>query len=42
MFTGLFAGVMEWLAQRKGEPSLLDGDEEPAAEEQPVEVESDK
>lgn len=27
MFTGLFAGVMEWFAQRKGEPSLLDGEE---------------
>ena len=40
MFTGLFAGIMEWMAHRQGEPSLLDGDEEPAAEEQPVEVET--
>lgn len=31
MFTGFFAGVMEWLARRKGEPSLLDS-EEPEAE----------
>lgn len=28
MFTGLFAGVMEWLAHRRGEPSLLDREEE--------------
>ncbi|MEI6105538.1 MAG: DUF6580 family putative transport protein [Opitutae bacterium] len=35
MFTGLFSGVMEWLAHRKGEPSLLD--EEPAAEPPAVE-----
>lgn len=34
MFTGLFAGLMEWVARRKGEPSLLDReeDEEEAAE----------
>ncbi len=42
MFTGLFAGVMEWLAKRAGNPSLLD--EEPAedeeSEEKPVEVEA--
>jgi hypothetical protein len=41
MFTGLFAGVMEFLAKRAGEPSLLDeGDEEEEGEpeEQPVEV----
>jgi len=39
MFTGLFAGVLEWMAHRKGAPSLLD--EEPAAEteKQPVEAE---
>lgn len=37
MFTGLFSGIMEWMAHRKGEPSLLD--EEPEAEEQPAEVE---
>jgi hypothetical protein len=38
LFTGLFSGVMEWMAHRQGEPSLLDETgEEP--EEQPVEVE---
>ena len=36
MFTGLFAGIMEWLAHRQGEPSLLDTDDEP--EPQPAEV----
>ena len=41
MFTGLFAGIMEWVAHRKGEPSLLD-DEEPAAEPREAEVETDK
>ncbi len=42
MFTGLFAGAMEWLAKRAGEPSLLgDGEEEEEEEpkEKPVEVE---
>ena len=40
MFTGLFAGLMEWVAHRKGEPSLLDdGEEEP--EEKPVEAEAE-
>ena len=34
MFTGLFAGLMEWMARRKGEPSLLD--EEPAEDEAPA------
>ncbi|MFI5336370.1 MAG: DUF6580 family putative transport protein, partial [Opitutales bacterium] len=41
MFTGFFAGLMEWVAHRKGEPSLLDpedGKEE--TEEKPVEVEA--
>lgn len=33
MFTGLFAGLMEWVAQRSGEPSLLDNEEEETAEE---------
>ncbi len=44
MFTGFFAGMMEWLAQKKGEPSLLDGGEEEEAEgeEQPVEAEAEK
>lgn len=40
MFTGLFAGIMEWLAHRRGEPSLLDqeaGEDEPA----PVPVEDE-
>lgn len=43
MFTGLFAGVMEWLAKRADEPSLLDEDEtEEAAEgeKQPAEAEA--
>ena len=37
MFTGLFAGAMEWLARRHEEPSLLD--EEPTEEPQPAEAE---
>jgi hypothetical protein len=37
MFTGLFAGVMEWLAHRKGEPSLLDEEPEPKPAEVPAE-----
>jgi hypothetical protein len=42
MFTGLFAGAMEWLAKRAGEPSLLDGEEEEETEgeEKPVEAEA--
>ena len=40
MFTGLFAGIMEWIAHTKKEPSLLDREEEPEAE--PVEVEAEK
>ncbi len=37
MFTGFFAGVMEWIAHRKGEPSLLDDDaEETEGETEPV------
>jgi hypothetical protein len=39
LFTGLFAGLMEWLAHRRGEPSLLDDEEEDEAAEEPVEVE---
>ena len=41
MFTGLFGGVMEWLAHRKGEPSLLDDEAagEAGAEETPAEAE---
>lgn len=40
MFTGLFAGAMEWLAKRAEEPSLLDEEaEETEAEEKPVEAE---
>ncbi|MBI3885897.1 MAG: hypothetical protein HY302_09250, partial [Opitutae bacterium] len=40
MFTGLFAGLMEWAAHRKGEPSLLDAGEE-EAEEKPAEAEAE-
>ena len=40
MFTGLFAGLMEWVAHRKGEPSLLDDGEE-ESEEKPVEAEAE-
>jgi len=43
MFTGLFAGIMEWMAKRAEEPSLLDEDAEEEAEaeadEQPAEAE---
>ncbi len=43
LFTGLFSGVMEWLAKRSDEPSLLDDDEEEEAAEgggeKPVEAE---
>jgi hypothetical protein len=39
MFTGLFSGIMEWLAHRQGKPSLLDdGEEEGEPGEKPVEV----
>lgn len=45
MFTGLFAGIMEWLAKSASEPSLLDDEEGEEAEEaesekQPVEAEA--
>jgi hypothetical protein len=40
MFTGLFAGIMEWMAHRKGEPSLLDGEPKPDPAAEPVEVEA--
>jgi hypothetical protein len=40
MFTGLFAGIMEWLAKRAGEPSLLDDEEEEEPEKKPAEVEA--
>ena len=40
MFTGLFAGIMEWLALRKGEPSLLD--KEPEGEPVPAEAETEE
>ena len=41
MFTGLFAGIMEWLAHRKGEPSLLDDEgSEAEAEKKPAEAEA--
>ena len=39
LFTGLFAGAMEWAARRRGEPSLLDDEEETAEpEEKPAEA----
>ncbi|HET7535385.1 MAG TPA: DUF6580 family putative transport protein [Candidatus Didemnitutus sp.] len=42
MFTGLFAGVMELILHRSGEPSLLDKErEEEAGDEEPVEVEAE-
>ena len=40
MFTGLFSGIMEWVAHRKEEPSLLDEEEEPEDEAIPVEAET--
>lgn len=45
LFTGLFAGVMEWMARTKGEPSLLDKEEgeeedEIGEEAQPVKEEA--
>jgi hypothetical protein len=43
MFTGLFSGVMEWIAKRNEEPSLLDneeGEEAEDGEKEPVEVET--
>ncbi len=40
MFTGFFAGIMEWIARAKGEPSLLDDGEEEEAEKEPEKVES--
>jgi len=39
MFTGLFCGIMEWIAHRKEEPSLLDGDETAEPEGIPAEAE---
>lgn len=41
MFTGLFSGILEWVAHRKSEPSLLDEteDAEPAATPAEAEVE---
>ena len=41
MFTGLFGGMMEWLAHRQGEPSLLDHEEE-ETEPEPVEAEAEE
>lgn len=40
MFTGLFAGIMEWIARSAGEPSLLGDDEEKEeeGEEKPAEA----
>ncbi len=44
MFTGLFAGIMEWIAHRNEEPSLLDEEEseEPLPEAVPADSESEK
>lgn len=46
MFTGLFSGIMEWLAKRADEPSLLDEDgadeKEGEEQEQPVEADAEK
>lgn len=45
MFTGLFSGVMEWLAKKADEPSLLDNEDEEEVEDgekEPVEVETEK
>jgi hypothetical protein len=45
MFTGLFAGVMEWIAHTKKEPNLIDGEdgeEEAEPEGEPVEAEVKK
>lgn len=36
MFTGLFAGLMEWQAKRSGEPSLLDDEKPEPAESEPA------
>lgn len=42
MFTSLFAGLMEWMAHRKGEPSLIgEEEEEPEKETTPVESAED-
>lgn len=43
LFTGLFAGIMEWMAHAKGEPSLLDAndDEAEATDEEPEAVEAE-
>lgn len=42
LFTGLFAGLMEWIARSRGEPSLLDEESEgaEAGEEAPAEAEA--
>ena len=36
MYTGMFAGIMELIAHKKGEPSLLDEEETDEATEEPV------
>ena len=43
MFTGLFSGVMEWIAHRNEEPSLLDegGEAAPDGEAAPIPVEGE-
>lgn len=41
MFTGLFAGIMEWIAHRNEEPSLIDDEEATEAEPEAVPVDSE-
>ena len=41
MFTGLFSGVMEWIAHRQKKPSLLDEPEEEVAEPAAIPVEAE-
>lgn len=42
LFTGLFSGIMEWIAHRKEEPSLLDETEEAEPVPIPVEAETEE
>jgi hypothetical protein len=41
MFTGLFAGLMEWLASSRGEPSLIRPSEDDETGDEPVEAEAE-
>ena len=40
LFTGFFAGIMEWIAKRQGEPSLLDSEDAPEEAAEPAEEEA--